>query len=120
MQSPLQLFIQRITPQIPMLLVLIAAIVFSILNWNRHRRPAVLTFAGATVQLLAAFIFPLFLAMGGPSASQFQAWNIIVLLIRAVGTALIVAAVFVERNVATRGFNVDPTAFPPPLPPSQH
>jgi glucose uptake protein GlcU len=121
MQSPISQTIQRMVPLVPVLLVLIGAIVLSVMNWNRHRRAAVLTFAGGTIQLLVTGMFPFLFAIAGSTVSQAQTWNMVFLLLRAIGMGLIVAAVFVGRETATRGFSVDhPIANPPPIPSSQH
>lgn len=120
MQSPLLPVLQQLSPQVPLLLVLIGAIVLAVMNWNRHRVPAVLAFSGAAIQLLIWAIALFLFVMASPSSSQFRIWNIVFVLLRAVGVGLLVAAVFAGRepvNLPGRGFEVDRSgSMPPPVP----
>jgi len=107
------LFAQLLT-QSPALLVYIGAIVACAIFWRRCWRAALLAMIGAALMLFSTLSNTLAISylMGHQSGSASQTGAVLqiiyfgVTLVRALGLALVIAAVFVDRKPRERGFDV--------------
>jgi hypothetical protein len=100
--------VQLIAPNLPLLLVWLAGIVFAVVRWNRHPRVSALVVAGLSIFVISIFfgvlvsLMPAFIhSRGVPFAlatNIVSALNLLLTLARILGWGLILAAVFANRN----------------------
>jgi len=117
MNSPGTSFlIQQLPYQLPMLLVCLGGFAVAAIFLNRHFNAAALVMVGTALLILAALgvmIGQFMLLQGGnPSSRQLmQVVAVLGSLMRALGTAVIIAAVFVGRSQPTP-FQNSPPGYP--------
>ena len=86
-------------PQVPLVLLFTVGIVLAIIRWQRHPLASLLLVVGATIELLLAVaytVLPYALENNGSMMAAFS----VLRLVGLVGTALVMAAVFVERPLS--------------------
>ena len=107
----------------PLLLVYLVGMVMAGRWWRRAPRPATFAMTGLALLLVATLAGSatqaIFLANPGPggmasAATRMQVFGFAFMIVRAVGMALVVVAVFAGRSTAS-GFDVRPAAVEPPL-----
>lgn len=124
--SSFAMLLNAVIAQGATLLVYLAGIVLAAMWWRRAPRAAMLTVVGLAVMLISSFAAPFaqvyFInnasAVPGASLGQTMVWVAAASsLVRAVGLALLVGAVFVNRphENAQSGFEVH-SSQPPPMP----
>jgi hypothetical protein len=104
--SAVQNMLRQLGYQSPTLIVLVVAAIVAFMYLGRAPLPSLLTLAGVAVLVLTTFGFAglqtLLMQNRTPSlGSQMQALAIASGCLRAVGTALLVGAIFVGRNERT-------------------
>jgi hypothetical protein len=118
------ILVSQLAGAAPLLFVYLTGIILAFVWWRRAPRAAVLALAGLGVLLIATVLSPLtaVYAMNArgstPAASVGQTvavMGVAFALIRAVGTGLLVAAVFAGRSREVGAFPMEPTSTQPPL-----
>jgi hypothetical protein len=100
--------LSQLLTTLPIAIVFIAGIVLSVMNWERHPKPASLALIASILGIVRTFASPVFTfwvtkLSGGPAGHQpiFTLWSIAMVILSVAIYALLLTAVFSGRHTGT-------------------